>query len=152
MNIRPFEDAEQEKIKNFIAWILEKELDFKLSKLHDQDLDDLKKAYQQERCVMLVAEENGQLIGTIAVKEENKESALIRRLFIHPAYRHRGFGSVLIDRAMDFCHLHGYKKVTFRVISKMSSAVSLFIKHGFKETERAVLEDYEIIILSHALT
>jgi GNAT superfamily N-acetyltransferase len=152
MEVRPFRDSEQEKIKNFIIWILEKEYTTSSEEYPEQDLDNLKKIYQQPGCIMLVAEEEGQLIGTIAVKDENKEVALIRRFFIHPAYRRRGYGSVLVNRAIDFCRLNGYKKVIFRATSNMSAAISLFIKQGFKELERVPFENLEIISLHHSLT
>ena len=151
MEVRPFKDSEQEKIKNFIIWILEKEFTLNSEEYPEQDLDNLKKIYQQPGCIMLVAEEEGQLIGTVAVKDENKEVALIRRLFIHPAYRRRGFGLVLLNRAIDFCRLNGYKKAIFRSTSGMSSAISLCLKQGFKETERVSWEGSEIVVLNYSI-
>jgi len=151
MEIRPFKDNEQEKIKNFIVWILEKEFSIKSNEHSEQDLDDLKKNYHQPGCTMLIAEKEGQLIGTVAIKNENKETALLRRLFIHPAFRRKGFGLVLLSRAIDFCHLNGYKKIIFRASSNMASAISLCLKHGFKEDERAILDNSEIIILHYSL-
>ncbi|MFH1856667.1 MAG: GNAT family N-acetyltransferase [Candidatus Omnitrophota bacterium] len=132
MEIRLFRETEQEKIKNFICWIVEKEILSVNNQIHC-DLDDLKKIYRQPRCALLVAEENSQLIGTVAVKEESEDTALIRRLFVHPAYRRRGYGFVLLHRAIDFCHLNNYKKAVFHASTDMSHAISLCLKYGFRE-------------------
>jgi len=152
MEVKPFKDSEQEKIKNFIVWVLEKEFTIKSEEYPEQDLDNLKKIYRQPGCIMLVAKEGEQLIGTVAVKDENREIALIRRLFIHPAYRRRGFGLVLLSRAIDFCRLNGYKKIIFRATSGMSSAISLCLRQGFKETERVTIEGSEVVSLHYSLT
>lgn len=149
MEIRPVRDTEQEKIRNFIIWILEKEFpEIKIDNSH-QDMDDFKKIYHEPRCIMLIAEEENQLIGTVAVKNEDEDAALIRRLFIHPAYRQRGFGVALLGRAMDFCKMNGYKKAFFHADSNMSSAICLCLKYGFRETERIVLGDREIVKLQY---
>lgn len=150
MEIRPFKDAEQEKIKNFISWILEKEFAVVKSANNTcQDLDDLKKNYHQPRCIMLVAEEENQLVGTVAVKNEDEDAALIRRLFIHPAYRRRGFGLALLGRALDFCRMNGYKKAFFRADANMVSALCVCLRYGFRETERIALAEREMVKLQY---
>ena len=40
--------------------------------------------------------------GTIGIKEESKNVAILRRLFVSPNYRGKGYGLALIDKALDF--------------------------------------------------
>lgn len=150
MEIRTVKDNEQERIKNFIVWILEKEFPvIHNSDNYFRDLDDLKKVYGEPRCTILLAEEENQVVGTVAVKNEDDDAALIRRLFIHPAYRRRGFGLALLGRAMDFCRMNGYKKAFFCADSDMFSAVCVCLKYGFRETERVNLSGKEMVKLQY---
>jgi GNAT superfamily N-acetyltransferase len=116
------------------------------------DLDNIQDAYGKLREKFLVAEENSDIIGTVGVKEDNDSTALLRRFFVHLSHRGRGIGSMLIDTALDFCKLNGYKQVVFRATSNMKEALKLLkSKKGFIENERYLFDNVEIIILHYKI-
>jgi GNAT superfamily N-acetyltransferase len=88
----------------------------------------------------------------VGVKEDNDSTALLRRFFVHLSHRGRGIGSMLIDTALDFCKLNGYKQVVFRATSNMKEALKLLkSKKGFIENERYLFDNVEIIILHYKI-
>jgi len=66
-------------------------------------------AYANTRDIILVAEEDNQAIGFIAIKEESDDTALIRRLLIHQGYRQRKFGTNLLHRGLDVAKIKDIK-------------------------------------------
>ena len=90
--------------------------------------------------------ENGNKIaGTAAIKEEDKDTAFLRRLFVAPSCRKKGYGHRLITEALAFCGKNGYKKVIFQGNEKMMAAVRLCAKEGFKEQEAAIIDNLAIL-------
>jgi len=78
------------------------------------------------------------------VKEESKKTAIIRRLFVAPSFRGKGYGSLLIDRALDFCKEKDYHELVFHAATPMKSAIDLCGSRGFKEKEKLVLGGVDI--------
>ena len=99
----------------------------------------------------LVAEKDGVIVGTVAIKEDGRDVALLRRVFVHPDHRGKGYGTTLLNKALAFCFDHQYKTVTFRGTDKMRSAVQLCLKNGFREDDVSEFDDIKLLILSKTL-
>ena len=112
-----------------------------------QDLDDLVSHYGGGRDLFLVAEKDGRIVGTVAIKEGGEDSALLRRVFVHEDCRGQGFGAGLLSKAMEFCFTHHYRTVSFRGTDRMRSALRLCLKNGFEQKEEADLADFKLIVL-----
>ena len=65
-----------------------------------------------------------------------------------PDYRGRKYGSILVEKALQFCRKKGYKKVVFRGTAGMSAAAGLIQKKGFSEVERIRFGNIEIILFT----
>lgn len=136
MNVRKFDATDQKAVKDLIISIVTKEYPFDRNAYSDSDLNSIGDTYAGAREVFLVLEADGQLIGTIGVKEESSDSALIRRFFVHENFRNMGYGSKLMNEALEFCRLKGYQHALFQGTSKMIKAIELCKKKGFIEKER----------------
>lgn len=145
MRIRKFKDADGQEVKRLILSILKKEFALDAEAYPETDLDNIPETYGGIRDVFFVAEEEGKIVGTVGVKEEAQRVALLRRLFVHPKYRRRKFGSNLLERALDFCKNKGYHEIIFRSTTRMVSAINLCRKKGFLETEQANLGEIKIV-------
>ena len=100
----------------------------------------------------MVAEEGTEIIGTVGIKQDSESTALLRRLFVHPSHRGRDIGIMLVDTALDFCKLNGYKIVVFRATSNMQAAIKLLTeKKNFSEQERFYFRDIELVLLSYRI-
>ena len=142
--LRPFKLQDAKGVKDLILTILGKEYPFDKSAYSDSDLDKIGEVYGGAKDAFFVVEESDQIVGTVGVKGETNEDALLRRLFVDLKHRKHGYGSRLLEKAMDFCKAKGYKRITFRCTDRMSDAMKLCIKKGFKEKESLEVSGFKI--------
>jgi len=151
ISIRPIESGDLDKVRELIDGIMHGEFRKESSLYRYQDLDDPLKHYSGKREIFLIAEKNGRIIGTVAIKEDGTDVALLRRIFVDSEYRGKGFGEALLKKAMEFCFDHNYKNVSFRGTDKMQTALKLCLRNGFKEEDIAEIDDFKLLVLSKEL-
>jgi ribosomal protein S18 acetylase RimI-like enzyme len=78
-----------------------------------------------------VGRHNGLVVGMIGVQRTSSNVAEMRRLRVHTDFRRLGIGTRLMERAISFCHEHGYLKVVLDVRIEREPAIKLFEKFGF---------------------
>ncbi|NQT47065.1 MAG: GNAT family N-acetyltransferase [Candidatus Omnitrophica bacterium] len=136
MVIRQFKQEDNQGVKDLIISVLTKEFPFDKKAYSDSDLNCVKSVYGGSRETFYVVEDKGHIVGTVGVKEDGKTTALMRRIFLDPAYRGKGIGTTLVDKVMEFCLENGYSHIVFRGTSRMVRAIDLCKKKGFTERER----------------
>jgi GNAT superfamily N-acetyltransferase len=142
--LRPFRDKDAAGVRELILSILAKEYPFDRSAYSDSDLNKIAETYGGPGDSFFVVEDNGEIAGTVGVKAESDTDALLRRLFVDVKHRERGYGSALVDKAIEFCRRKGYKRVIFRCTGRMANAMKLCLKKGFKETEKLEVSGFNI--------
>lgn len=150
-SLRPFRSEDQEGVKELILTVLAKEYPFDKSAYSDSDLLKIAETYGGPGNVFFVIEESGRIVGTVGVKEDTKNEALVRRLFVDAGHRGHGYGTELLNNAVDFCRQKGYKRVYFRCTDRMAEAMKLCAKKGFKETEKLEVGGFKIHKLELAI-
>lgn len=81
--------------------------------------------------------ENGQQIGCgdFVDDAENNEARLCR-IVINPEYRSQGFGKILVDELVHKAkEILPSRKISLNVLSDNETAIHLYKKYGFQETE-----------------
>jgi len=152
MIVRSFRSTDSSGIKSLVTSIMDKEFQAEQEAYRYGDLDDISSAYGSLREKFLVAEEDAKVVGSVGIKEDSASTALLRRLFVHKSHRGRGIGSMLVDVAIDFCKMNGYKHLVFRATSSMKQAVKLLKDNkGFVESEKHPFGSVEIVILKHKI-
>ncbi len=151
MKIRKFESKDAPGVKALISSIITKEFPELIKMYSIDDLDSISKCYGGKRETFLILENGGKIAGTVAVKEEDENTAFLRRLFVDPQCRKKGYGKSLVDSAINFCKKHGYKQIIFQGNEKMIAALRLCAKQGFKEKEAAVIDNLAILRYSFSL-
>lgn len=146
--IRP-DDAPQ--VKSLINTILDSEFTTERKAYACFDLDDPVQYYSGHKDIFLVAEKDGKIIGTVAIKEDAPDTALLRRVFVHKDFRGQGYGAKLMKKALEFCFDHDYHTVNFRGTDKMQSALKLCMKQGFQEQDVNAAQDFKMFILTKTL-
>ncbi len=144
MQVRSFDKKDSDEVKELILSILTQEYPFDRSAYSDSDLFDLSAAYGGARDTLYVLEDNGKIIGTVGIKEDAKDTALLRRLFVASQMRGKGLGKLLVDEALKFCNSKGYSKVVFRTTNRMKQAIELCKKKGFEKSEEVDLQGFQI--------
>lgn len=80
-------------------------------------------------------ENDGKIVGCIAVFGRSRDRAQIRWFLVHPEYRGRGLGKTLLWNAIEFCRRHGYRNIYLWTTSELTIAKKLYIDFGFIKTE-----------------
>jgi len=152
MQIRSFQPTDSSSIKSLISSIMKKEYPGDEKAYQYGDLENISQAYGNLKEKFLVMEEDSEIIGTVGIKQDSDTTALLRRLFVHPSHRGRDIGIMLVDTAIDFCKMNGYKLVVFRATSNMSPAIKLLTnKKNFQESERLLFNGIEVIVLHYKM-
>jgi len=132
IRIRKFKPQDQPQVKNLIRLILQRELNVDKSTYPETDIKNIEESYGRKRDVFFVAVIGNSVIGSIAIKEDDKNTALLRRIFVSPEFRGIGLGKKLIVKAIEFCENNDYSVINFCSTDKMRAANDLCKKNGFK--------------------
>lgn len=116
-----------------------------------EDLDAIGESYGALGEAFFVAEDEGHVVGTIGVKREDERTALIRRIFVGPAFRKKKVGLQLLNRAIEFCQEVGYQELIFKTTSRMIHAIDLFRKRGFQPRAKIPMGQLELMKLTYGV-
>ena len=144
MQVRTFEPKDGNSVKDLIVSILTKEYPFDKSVYENSDIVDISQAYGGKRDAFFVIESEGKILGVVGIKEDSRDTVLIRRLFVDPACRRRGYGELLLDKAVRHTRDKNFKNIVFRTTGRMVQAINLLKKRGFKEVEKIDLGGFQI--------
>ena len=82
---------------------------------------------------LLIAEADGKLAGTIALRRFADDTGEIKRLYVRPGYRGHRFGDRLIGSLIAEARSIGYRKLVLDTHpAKMGKAGTLYRSHGFR--------------------
>lgn len=145
MQVRIFKNKDSDSVKELILSILTKEYPFDKSVYEEEsDLADISQAYGGERDGFFVLEAESKILGTVGIKEDSGDTALIRRLFVDPSSRRKGYGALLLDKAIRHCRGKNFKHIVSRTTGRMVQAINLLKKTNFKEVEKIDLGGFQI--------
>jgi ribosomal protein S18 acetylase RimI-like enzyme len=83
---------------------------------------------------LLLLRDEERPVATVRVERDNEESAAsISGVTVHPAYRGRGLGHLLIRQALDVAHGHGLRPVYLSVAAGNEAAIRLYVSEGFQK-------------------
>ena len=82
----------------------------------------------------LVSDE--QVIGTVALKKLNDDTAELKALYLDKSYRGQGFGKRLIDIVIKEAEMRGFKSIVLDSMKQYKDARRLYEKCGFSDFER----------------
>src|SRR3989338_6764988 len=142
--LRRFKREDAKGVRGLILSILTQEYPFDKSAYSDSDLERIDEVYGGEKESFFVIDEDGEIVGTVGVKEETESDALLRRLFVDLKHRRHGHGTQLLKKAIDFCRTSGYRRIFFRCTDRMADAMRLCLKSGFKEAEALDVSGFKI--------
>jgi len=144
MQVRTFEHKDNREVKDLIVSILSTEYPFDKSVYEDSDLSDIGDTYGGGRDAFFVLESEGKILGTIGVKEDSEDTALLRRLFVDPTCRRKGYGALLLEKGIRHCKKNSFKHIAFRTTGRMAQAINLLRKTSFREVEKIDLGGFQI--------
>lgn len=82
-----------------------------------------------------IAEVNGERAGSIAIVQDDENTAQLRWFILDDRYQGLGIGTKLLETALNYCKEHNYKNIYLWTFSLLNAARYLYKKYGFTITE-----------------
>lgn len=116
-------------LAEYVAWI---GLDLAFQEI-DAELAGLPGEYAPPRGALLVADEDGRLLGMIGLRPLDGSTAEMKRLFVRPEARGRGLAKQLVAQLLEDAKRIGYDEIRLDTLPMMGDAQSLYVALGFRD-------------------
>ena len=144
-HIRRIDVEEVSIAQDFLFKMVKKLYNSDRNPLYHNDIINMKEVYiENNRNILIGAfDEDGQLIGTIAVKQfvnrfkalngiyKEELTAELGRCYIDENLRRKGVGSFLFDKILEFCKESGYEKIYLHTHRHLPGGFDFWRKMGF---------------------
>ncbi len=100
----------------------------------DHELQHFTTEYAPPTGAFILAEDAGQYVACIAVRQFSQGVGEIKRLYVMPAARGLGLGRLLVERIIVVAREIGYSSLLLDTLPFMKEAQSLYVALGFKPT------------------
>jgi putative acetyltransferase len=102
----------------------------------DKELNNLPGDYAPPDGRLLLAKNDEEIAGCIAMRKHGPGVCEMKRLFVRPAYRSTGLGRVLVNSIIDEARKLGYTHMRLDTLpGRMDKAIALYQSIGFVEIE-----------------
>ncbi len=101
----------------------------------DEELKHLPGEYVPPHGQLILAVEQDQAAGCVVLCRIDERTCEMKRLYVKPAFRHRGIGRALAVEIISMALSSGYECMRLDTIDTMGSALALYRSLGFKEIE-----------------
>jgi putative acetyltransferase len=100
----------------------------------EEELAGLPGHYAPPEGRLLLAESEGALVGCAALRPLEAGTCEMKRLFLRPSCRGKGFGRVLAERLISEARNIGYRRMRLDTVEPvMKDAVAMYRRLGFRE-------------------
>jgi GNAT superfamily N-acetyltransferase len=102
----------------------------------DAELAGLPGDYASPAGRLLLAYDNDQLIGCVALRRHDVRTCEMKRLFLRPAARGKGVGRILVNRLIAEAREIGYQRMVLDTLpGTMDKAIEIYRSIGFRNIE-----------------
>ena len=95
----------------------------------ERELAELPRGY----LALFIAEENELAAGCVGLREVDRNTAEMKRLYVRPAWRGHGVGRALAEAAIGAARAAGYERIVLDSLPKMHEARTLYRSLDFHE-------------------
>ena len=133
INIIPYQPHHAAIFKQLNLEWLDK---YNLTESHDlMVLDDPQGTILDRGGVILLAENDGEIVGTVALMKEHGNEYELAKMAVAPHMQGRGISKILITAILDAAKIKGAEKLILFSNHQLLVALSLYQKFGFKHVD-----------------
>jgi GNAT superfamily N-acetyltransferase len=110
---------------------------------YDADLTRINAAYRDAGGTFWVLEDDGRVVGTVAVVPLSADEVEIKRVYLDPSLRGRGLGAMLVEHAFAWARAHGHRRACLWSDVKFTRAHVMYERLGFVRTGVRDCEDLD---------
>jgi putative acetyltransferase len=104
----------------------------------DKDTQNMFEAYQNDREVYYILENNGTVVGGGGIKalEDNTDNICeLQKMYFASKIRGKGYGKIMFDKCMDAAKEFGFTQCYLESASALKAAINIYEKNDFKHLE-----------------
>lgn len=141
--IRPFDRTREAEVRDLLARCLHEiappsaraEIDAYIARALATDYRDIATHYSpgRGRGFWLALSENGDLMGTFALRPSGEDVAELRRMYVDAGFRRRGLGRAMLAMAEALCADWGFQRLFLTTSSLNRAAIELYRSAGFDQ-------------------
>ncbi len=135
MHIRKIKPADNRAIEQIIkSAILEFKLPMTGTAFEDLDTQNMYDAYQQDRAVYYVLEDNGMVVGGGGIKalQDNTDNVCeLQKMYFAKEARGKGYGKLLFHKCIAAAKEFGFSQCYLESASALEAAIHIYKKNGF---------------------
>ncbi|MEL6987835.1 MAG: GNAT family N-acetyltransferase [Bacteroidota bacterium] len=97
------------------------------------ELESISGIYNPSTGGLFLLEEGNTYFGCAGIKYLSEGVCELKRMYIHPSQRGKGYSQVLIDHCFDLAKTLKYTKMQLDTLPRLKAAIHLYEKNGFEE-------------------
>ncbi len=105
----------------------------------DPEVGAMSGAYAGARCACFVLEEAGRVLGCGGIAPlagGEPDTCELRKMYLLPEARGRGFGRRMLQHCLEAARLRGYRRCYLETLAGMEAAQKLYLRTGFTKLDR----------------
>lgn len=100
-----------------------------------EEIANLATLYGPPRGCLLIARDNDELAGCVALRSQEPAVCEMKRLYVKPPYRGAGLGRALAESIVGRARKLGYSRMVLDTLPSMTEAQPLYESLGFREVQ-----------------
>ena len=134
IQVRPYAANDTEAICTLILGIQINEFQVPITRQDQPDLDNIPGVYRQGKGNFWVALHENRIVGTIAAIDFGNDLLAMRKMFVHPDFRGKEYGTaqILLDTLLDWCAEKKVKGIFLGTLMKFIAARKFYDRNEFE--------------------